>query len=1010
MLLLAVSAVAYVATSQDVYKLKFLGDYQTGEWDTDAAEHVAYEKTLQRAFVASAKTSKVEVVDIWNPTRPEQVGTVAVGATLGSRCQMKSCIFDHMDFGGSSNPCGYAPMKAIIVNDEDAPGFSFPGWFQGTKQEDPTMVSAAHCQKLCADNSDCRYFSYELEDEGQGVQVHQCFLKGDYRTQDVPEGKKIEDCQNTYAVWEDGPIWDLDDDDPHWNGASGPKRCGFFQAESVQSVAVASVPGMSESVMVAASPSMYPFGNGYLSFYNAKTLEYLGCEEAGNKPEGIASNGEGKIACINEGSAREDNLLDHMGSITVCDVSAGPSFACTTYIPGPTNFVSGQWLTAQAFRQKDVRLYGPHGDSVAYDLEPEGGDFTADGKYFMVNLQDNNGYMMFDLAQKKFLFMGGYGYKEMTMDASDKDNKINIKSTWGSDAVKVHGIYMPDQVKAFTLGGTYYFITANEGGSRDDESGLLGKAGDFEGEEIRMGDPGTCTCSDCCEKENLGRLLTTTFQPSDYATNACGSNICTAKELNMGVSDDFKCMYSHKDYGGGPRSTEAATGCGNPTLVAMYVDSLNNTHVLDSDGKAHALGVYTFPSWAPSTKEVDAGMTSASACMAKCAATASCAYWSYEYHLGYHSCQLKEAFSGAKAHCGKYVTWNGKFYDYSGFEHWEGYSGPKSCPFAKAPYTNTPGTSNDGSPGGSYAIGGRSFTIWSWSGGSSTTLTQVFDSGDAMEVESSKVNHGLCDGCDDAANKDRCKAECPFNSDEAPPKLDDRSDAKGPEPECVTVGEMLDGTLLAFVGLERTGGIITYDISTPADSKFQDLLNVRNWMVTGSESADMIKHALNDGPESLVFISALDSPIGVELLLAVTPLAGRLTVYMIEKGAARGNDGSCKDTATCEYIPTAHGGLGTARELTACDVCRGSGCNRFNCARPAPAAASSDSSSSDDDDDGVSVGALIGIIVGVVVVCLILAGGLFVYGKSVGAKTARDVAKDKKQNPMTGEAIGNAEL
>ena len=38
---------------------------------------------------------------------------------------------------------------------------------------------------------------------------------------------------------------------------------------------------------------------------------------------------------------------------------------------------------------------------------------------------------------------------------------------------------------------------------------------------------------------------------------------------------------------------------------------------------------------------------------------------------------------------------------------------------------------------------------------------------------------------------------------------------------------MADGTRLAFVGLERTGGIMVYDISNPAQSHFQDYLNVR---------------------------------------------------------------------------------------------------------------------------------------------------------------------------------------
>ena len=54
----------------------------------------------------------------------------------------------------------------------------------------------------------------------------------------------------------------------------------------------------------------------------------------------------------------------------------------------------------------------------------------------------------------------------MTMDASDRDYRINIKSSWGSDQVPVYGAYMPDGVASFMQGDDYYFVTANEGATR----------------------------------------------------------------------------------------------------------------------------------------------------------------------------------------------------------------------------------------------------------------------------------------------------------------------------------------------------------------------------------------------------------------------------------------------------------------------------------------------------------------------------------------------------------------
>jgi hypothetical protein len=57
------------APGSPVYRLRWVGDYQTGAWDTDAAENVAFDSVLARAFVASAKDGLVQVVSLTNPTK-----------------------------------------------------------------------------------------------------------------------------------------------------------------------------------------------------------------------------------------------------------------------------------------------------------------------------------------------------------------------------------------------------------------------------------------------------------------------------------------------------------------------------------------------------------------------------------------------------------------------------------------------------------------------------------------------------------------------------------------------------------------------------------------------------------------------------------------------------------------------------------------------------------------------------------------------------------------------------
>ena len=46
-----------------------------------------------------------------------------------------------------------------------------------------------------------------------------------------------------------------------------------------------------------------------------------------------------------------------------------------------------------------------------------------------------------------------------------------------------------------------------------------------------------------------------------------------------------------------------------------------------------------------------------------------------------------------------------------------------------------------------------------------------------------------------------------FNGDEYVPSFDTRSDDRGPEPEAIVIGKCSDGTIYAFIGLEKVGGV-----------------------------------------------------------------------------------------------------------------------------------------------------------------------------------------------------------
>ncbi len=145
-----------------------------------------------------------------------------------------------------------------------------------------------------------------------------------------------------------------------------------------------------------------------------------------------------------------------------------------------------------------------------------------------------------------------------------------------------------------------------------------------------------------------------------------------------------------------------------------------------------------------------------------------------------------------------------------------------------------------------FTLGGRSFSIWSTDG------TQVYDSGSDLE----RITAGAV-----PAN---------FNASNNNSTFDDRSDNKGPEPEAVTVGE-IGGRTYAFIGLERVGGIVMYDVTDPTTPLFVDYLNNRNF---AAGTGDL-------GPEGLTFIPARESPNGQPMLVAANEISGTVTLYAI---------------------------------------------------------------------------------------------------------------------------------
>lgn len=158
-----------------------------------------------------------------------------------------------------------------------------------------------------------------------------------------------------------------------------------------------------------------------------------------------------------------------------------------------------------------------------------------------------------------------------------------------------------------------------------------------------------------------------------------------------------------------------------------------------------------------------------------------------------------------------------------------------------------------------YSFGARSVSIWT-ENSAQNGLERVWDSGDDFEQYIAEHHPEI------------------FNANHEEAGMDNRSDNKGPEPEGVTLGQIGSKTF-AFIGLERAGGVMVYDVSTPSAPSFVQYLNSRE-MSASTEQIEL-GQAGDLGPEGLVFIAAKDSPNGQPLLVVGNEVSGSTAVYQL---------------------------------------------------------------------------------------------------------------------------------
>jgi len=229
-------------------------------------------------------------------------------------------------------------------------------------------------------------------------------------------------------------------------------------------------------IVACAIENSNPQDSGKVVFFNTSGT-FLNQVKVGMMPDMVTFNNAGtRVITANEGEPNSTYTVDPDGSISIIDISNGIAALTQTNVSHVTFTVYNGQETA--LRNQGIRIYGP-GATTSKDFEPEYIAVSRDDSRCWVTLQENNAVVEINLTTNTITAIRALGTKnhqlfDNGMDISNVTRGINIAN------FPVKGFYLPDAIASYSVGGVNYFITANEGDSRDYP------AGGFS-EEVRIG-------------------------------------------------------------------------------------------------------------------------------------------------------------------------------------------------------------------------------------------------------------------------------------------------------------------------------------------------------------------------------------------------------------------------------------------------------------------------------------------------------------------------------------------
>ncbi|MCF0069823.1 choice-of-anchor I family protein [Dyadobacter sp. CY261] len=232
----------------------------------------------------------------------------------------------------------------------------------------------------------------------------------------------------------------------------------------LQPIDVSALGGVANSVAVSngklaiALEATNKQAPGSVIVLNTSTLQQIKQITVGALPDMVTFSPDGRfIVTANEGEPNADYSVDPDGSVSIIDVTDSYSVRTLDFAAFSNDY--------DALATKGFRKFGPKA-TFAQDIEPEYVAISDNSQKAFVTLQENNGIAEIDLISGKILNLHPLGTKDYNnilnaIDASDDDKKIELKN-W-----PVKSFYLPDAISYFSVNGTPYVITADEGDARE---------------------------------------------------------------------------------------------------------------------------------------------------------------------------------------------------------------------------------------------------------------------------------------------------------------------------------------------------------------------------------------------------------------------------------------------------------------------------------------------------------------------------------------------------------------